>query len=166
MKKTLIFEFLLLLFTLIFSTYFNKYQDAFYNYFEKDPSVSFCYVLNFADDKTDDKLPNSSQFMCKSLKNGSKTMVYFKNKDFKRVNAGVSYKHAIVDYDENKLEKIIQFFNLKIVDSSACEGQNILIAFSDRIQKFCYVKNRRVNMQIVVGDDRMIIGSPMVYMAF
>ena len=163
MKKFLI---LITFFLILFTYFFNNKCISFYDYFKGYENASFSYILSL---KNYQKMNNTTQkmlFGSKSLKNGTKIMVYCNNKIEGDFLSFVEYSQVSFKGDEKTVEKLLKKLGIKIVKEESFESKKIFYGYSCFWKNFKVVENLKINFQIVINKDFITVGYPMIYEAF
>lgn len=78
-------------------------------------------------------------------------------KDLKNV-AGVTIK-TNGEIDKNLLNKL----QIKILKTEEIYGRKIVYGFSNFFDQFVFMQNKKVNLQIVENNGKLIIGNPIIF---
>lgn len=148
MKRIYIF------FIIIFSffSFFCSKNDVFYDYFKNFPTSEFCYV-------TDKEKEN-----VRTIKNGDMFLNYFLRQEKHIIDA--KYKHVYIDASEQNVCKIIKDLNIAIREKEMYEEREIYFGYTPFFSKNIYHGQHKINVQIVVLADKILIGYPCVYISF
>lgn len=60
------------------------------------------------------------------------------------------------------LKEIQKILNFNIKNTQKFENLNIFYAFSSKVQKFCPDKNLKINLELVVFEDYILVGIPVL----
>lgn len=163
MKK---FLSLCIVFLILLGCYFNSKKTDFYFAFKYLKNCSFSYVLNSTDYIKLSKNTKNLLIGSKSLKNGTKTMVYYNgclDDDFFNC---VEYSQVCFNGNEKDVKKILKSFNIKIVKSEEFEDKKILYGYSAFWCNYKILGNNKINFQFVISFEKITIGHPLVYTSF
>lgn len=163
MKKFYIAIFLFLLIIIgIFSSfkfdYSNKEKTFFLSIFDNcSGEKSICCVASSCSS-------NMYTNYEKRITNANKDFFYFSNFDF------VNKSFNCFDYIEVALKytpfQSLNLNNVVILFSDKYMNKQIIYAYSSCLDKNVYVKNFKVNLQIVMEDNMLFVGYPFIYTSY
>ena len=148
---------------LLLCTYQKKIQgDDFYEFFKTFKNAEFCYILDKYDYECDKSKFNA---MCtKIVKNGAKNQLYFKN--INNLNIKTNYKQVSFNANENQLKNIFLSLNLRVAFKEVVEDLSVIYGYSPFYKNFKIIENYKVNFQIVISQECVFVGHPMIYVGF
>jgi len=148
MKKLLTFFFI----TFFILTYYshNNQQDCFYDYFSLFGG-EFSYFM----------AKNSDYYDC--IKVGDKYMYSFSSLSNSNKLIDSVYKQVTLSCLKCDFNKILDDLNIKIFFKNKYDDNVIFFGYSNKFEKFCFVKNQKINFQFVFDENNLIIGYPMIY---
>lgn len=161
MKKVSLFFVLLIIISVGICN--NLQKDSFYNYFKNYESVEFCYVLNKGD--FENKNINKSVLVSKIVKNGAKNHIYFRKLN-NNIHINAAYKQVSLDKSTMQIKRIITDFKININKKEKVENNICLYGYSSMFKKFCILNNYKINFQIVISTNKIIVGYPLIYGSF
>lgn len=163
MKK---FLSLCIVFLILLGCYFNSKKTDFYLAFKHLKNCSFSYVLS---SKNYIELTKNTQNLLigsKSLKNGTKTMLYYNgylNDNFLNY---VEYSQVCFNGSKKNVDKILKSFNIKIVKTEKLEQKEILYGYSSFWKNYKLLGDNKINFQFVIDGEKITIGYPLIYNSF
>lgn len=160
-----IYIFFIGVFLLSIFTY-NRLVDDFYYLFNKYNNVEYCYVVDNTKNKEIYSTMQSKINDCTFIKNGSKTLIRFKNSCKKFDFCAIEYFHAYFVGDKNTLNNIIYKINAKQVFYEKYKDKSIYFFYSNLFNKYKILKNKKVNFQFVLEENLITVGYPMIYISF
>ena len=160
MKKAVLFFIFVILLTVMCS---NTQKDVFYDYFKNFRNVEFCYVTS--DSIYSDKNMNSTALVSKIVKNGAKNQLYFKKMN-NNIHINADYKQVNFDFSTMQLTKIINDFNINIQMKEDVDNKTCLYGYSSMFKKTCLINGYKINFQLVISNNKVIVGYPLIYGSF
>ena len=118
--------------------------------------MEFCYA--FLHDSAND-VECERKIEC-----GEYVLAYFSSKCFLPQKA--SFCQAKILGDESDLKKICNNFNVNIVKNECVEQRQIFFGYSPSFAKNIFVEGEKVNFEVVLFENSLIVGYPAVYGAF
>ncbi len=74
---------------------------------------------------------------------------------------------GVVLYLENSnVEKIASYYHISYHQGKDIEDYKIYYGYTPRYSKFQFINGRKINAQIVVGNEQIILGFPMILTGF
>lgn len=88
-------------------------------------------------------------------------------------SCGVGVDKFVVCGDSQTVEinskaylKIKNLLNLEVVEKNEIAGRTIIEGYSNKLKNYVVINNRKVNIQISICDDKMIVGYPLINGSF
>lgn len=72
----------------------------------------------------------------------------------------------VVEMNSKAYSKIKNILNLEVVDKNEIAGRTIIEGYSNKLKNYVVINNRKVNIQISICDDKMIVGYPLINGSF
>ena len=155
MKKFILFLLSILLLSFTYIKLQN--EDFFYDYFKTFDEVEFCYVY-----KSSEKEDTASNEYV--LSSGGYDFLYFF--DSSSIDFSPDYYEVNFKGDEQTIKKILKDLNILVYNSENVEKRFIIYGYSSNFRKYCLVNNRKINFQIVLLNNKIMVGYPMIYSGF
>ena len=73
---------------------------------------------------------------------------------------------AVVIYMNSSLEKLVKELNLMVDREENIYDMQIVYGFTPKYNDFVLSNNKRINTQIVIQGDKMVVGFPMILTGF
>lgn len=145
MKKIIVFIFILVSITL---TMFVK--DKQNPLFKCENVYQVCMVVD------------NGKLVGEVLKCGNKDFVYLSKEDaFKSI--GKCQTYAVQFYLEDMdFSKILKILKANIISSQQVSGYEIYYCYTPYEKDCVYLKNKKVNLQVVLKDNEVIAGMPLI----
>lgn len=160
-----IYIFFIFVFSLLVFIY-NYSSDKFYCLFKDYNSVEFCYVIDNIKNKDVYSTMQSKLNNINFIKNGSKTLITFKNSCKNFDFCAIDYFHAYFMGDENVFKDIINKLNAIEIFYEKYENKLIYYFYSNNFEEYKIFKNKKINFQFVLEDNHITVGYPMIYISF
>ena len=135
-------------------------RDIFYEFFSRYEGVEFCYIYNY--EKAQNILLYSMSDSSKNdriVKNGCYLFVYSN----KQIFCNPKFKQGMISGDKEKYFEIIKMLNLKNIYTEKIGDIIATYGYSCGFGDFRYVNNHKINIQIVLSNEKILFGSPMIY---
>ena len=97
-----------------------------------------------------------------SISTKSNLVNVLKFDDFELLNMG----DEIVIYDEIDCDELLNDLMLEVYSNEVISDRIIIEGYSHKIKNYIVIDNRKVNVQISISDDSIIIGSPLISNSF
>ena len=72
----------------------------------------------------------------------------------------------VVEMNSKAYSKIKNVLNLEVVDKHEIAGRTIIEGYSNKLKNYVVISNRKVNIQISIYGDKMIVGYPLINGSF
>lgn len=72
----------------------------------------------------------------------------------------------VVEINSKAYLKIKDLLNLEVVEKNEIAGRTIIEGYSNKLKNYVVINNRKVNIQISICDDKMIVGYPLINGSF
>ena len=164
MKK---FVYLLILLSFPLGLILNNSTYCFYETFKNLKNATFCYVYSAEEYETSlNKVLSANATPVKSLKNGSKQFVYFKDINSSLKEISPEYMQVEADISANNLAGILKKINAKLVLKEQYETVEVSYYYTSVWKNFRVLGGKKVNLQIAINQNVVTMGYPMIYGAF
>ena len=131
-------------------------KDVFYEYFSASGDATFCYVVS-QDKMGDTSLSTENRV----VKCGLYSFIYFENESIKEHN--IAYKQ--VEIKNIDVEKICKDLSISIFKIEQFPYK-IVYGYTSLFPDYIYFSGYKMNAQIVLKDDCVIVGCPAIYTGF
>ncbi|MBQ9792874.1 MAG: hypothetical protein IJW32_03955 [Clostridia bacterium] len=163
MKRIYIF----FIFAFVLSIYIYNYSsDKFYFLFKNYNDVEFCYVIDNVENKDICSTMQTNFNNLNFIKNGSKTLIRFKNSCKKLDFCAIDYFHASFVGNKNVLKEIVNKLNATQMFFEKYENKLVYYFYSNNFKKYKILKNKKINFQFVLENNFITVGYPMIYISF
>jgi hypothetical protein len=129
-------------------------------------NVEFCYVVDNIKNKEVYSTMQGNFSDCSFIKNGTKTLIRFKNSRKKFDFCAIEYFQACFDGDFNTLINICFELNIKKIFDENIENKKVVYGYTNVFKKYKMYKNKKINFQLVLRGQEIIVGYPMIYSSF
>ena len=89
-----------------------------------------------------------------------------KAKNIDALEFSIDSENEILIFDKKCLDEIIDSLNLEIYLMKEISDRIIIEGYSNKLNDFIIVNNMKVNIQISVDDERIILGYPLIDTSF
>lgn len=72
----------------------------------------------------------------------------------------------VLELDANSLNKLSNFLNLEIVNENEISDRLIIEGYSNKLKDYIVINGRKVNVQLSISDDKIIMGYPLINGSF
>lgn len=94
-------------------------------------------------------------------------LAYNLNENNITVNAFDNLSNGELVYlDVDELDNLISDLNIEVHSSKVISGRTIIEGYSQKISNCVVVDNLKTNIQISIGSDYLIVGSPLIIGSF
>lgn len=101
------------------------------------------------------------------IKNGSGQIVKLnKNEIQNNLNNIKNYAGESVVVNNISLKKIIKILNLNVLKKYYINNDLVVIGYSNKLNHYLISENKKVNIQIKVGQENIIVGYPLIMEGF
>lgn len=72
----------------------------------------------------------------------------------------------VLELDANSLNKLSNFLNLEIVNENEISDRLIIEGYSNKLKDYIVINGRKVNVQLSISGDKIIMGYPLINGSF
>ncbi len=79
---------------------------------------------------------------------------------------GVKGESVQIQANDFDLKNFLNDFNAKVQFTEGTNDSQIYYAYSPKLKNIKTVKGKKVNLQVVVAEERVVLGSPLIFGSF
>ena len=139
-------------------------------------SVSALVFTSFSNDSKIFSCPQISQIcMISSQKYDEKNFLqviqnggqfYYLTQDTQIANTVKNYDGVVLYFDDSTLDYITNFYKISYFQGQNVENYKIFYGYTSFFDKSVYVQNKKVNVQIAITENQIIVGFPIILTGF
>ena len=74
--------------------------------------------------------------------------------------------YQTLELDASSLNKLTSFLNLEVVNKNEISDRVIIEGYSNKLKDYVVVNNMKVNIQMSIDDEKILLGYPLIDASF